>query len=41
VVKLRDDLLGATRYALICLRCAWSATGEWFDRRLDPDSGIA
>jgi hypothetical protein len=39
VVKLCDDQFGATRCALIFLRCAWIATGERFDRRLDPNSG--
>jgi hypothetical protein len=41
VVKLCDDLLGATCYAPNCPRCAWIATGERFDRRLDPNSGMA
>jgi hypothetical protein len=42
VVKLRDDLLSATRYALMCLRFARITTGEGFERRLDyPALGIA
>jgi hypothetical protein len=42
VVKLRDDLLSATRYALMCLRFAKLTAGEGFDRNLDyPNLGIA
>jgi phage terminase large subunit-like protein len=42
VVKLRDDLLSATRYALMCLRFARLAGGHGFDRKLDyPPIGVA
>ena len=42
VVKLRDDLLSATRYALMCLRFARLASGAAFERQLDyPNLGIA
>jgi hypothetical protein len=35
VVKLRDDLLSATRYALMSLRFAEVMSDKRFDRRLD------
>jgi len=35
VVKLRDDLISATRYALMCLRFAKTTSKDGFGRKLD------
>jgi hypothetical protein len=41
VVKLRDDLMSATRYALMCLRFARPVGRDSFDRRIEyPQLGI-
>ena len=41
VVKLRDDLISATRYGLMCLRHAKTLTRDGFNRPLEyPPSGI-
>ena len=41
VVKLRDDLISATRYALMCLRFARSVGASSFSRKLHyPALGI-
>jgi hypothetical protein len=41
VVKLRDDLISATRYALMCLRFAKPAGQSSFARKLEyPALGI-
>ena len=41
VVKLRDDLISATRYALMCLRHAQPLTRNGFNRVIEyPSSGI-
>jgi hypothetical protein len=41
VVKLRDDLISATRYALMCLRFAKPAGQTSFARKLEyPALGI-
>ena len=41
VVKLRDDLISATRYALMCLRFARPAGPSSFTRKLEyPALGI-
>jgi len=41
VVKLRDDLISATRYALMCLRHAKTLTRDGFNRRIEyPPNGI-
>jgi phage terminase large subunit-like protein len=39
VVKLRDDLISATRYALMCLRMAKPIGRDAFNRRLEYPSG--
>jgi hypothetical protein len=42
VVKLRDDLISATRYALMCLRFSRPLRRDRFNRRLEyPNAGIA
>ena len=41
VVKLRDDLIRATRYALMCQRHAKTLTRDGFNRRIEyPPNGI-
>jgi Terminase RNaseH-like domain len=41
VVKLRDDLISATRYALMCLRLAKPIGRSSFNRRLEyPSRGV-
>jgi hypothetical protein len=40
-VKLRDDLISAARYALMCLRFAKTMTRNGFNRVIEyPASGI-
>ena len=42
VVKLRDDLMSATRYALMCLRFAKPIGRNSFSRKIEyPKYGVA